>query len=195
MSYLPILGKMIKLYKKLHEHHGPKAAWVVALILAAVYGLGVPTLVLVLMRRRKARYYWVEDPAHRGHGKYEPRTTKPTNSSAYNFLQLEQQVSEQDDISMAIIRQSATHLITEPFVYQVVNLSLYLKSMPMIRDLERREDVIYRVMASIREKDREAFEARASAEEQFALTQGQPIDDFWRPLKPHCFWWKIFLVS
>jgi len=67
--------------------------------------------------------------------------------------------------------------------------------MPMIRDVERREDVIYRVKASLREKNREAAMARACAEEQFALGQGQPIDDFWRPLKRHCFWWKIFLVS
>jgi len=50
---------MIKLYKKTHAHHGPEAAYIMALLLAAVYGVGVPLLVLVLMRRRISGHHWV----------------------------------------------------------------------------------------------------------------------------------------
>ena len=123
LAYLPILGKLFKtIYRYQHYKHDPHhaheaklAPYATAIALAAVYGVGFPVVVYGLMQRRRRLHAWVADPSSPEGGHYEVRPElalaqaqgggggkaskgKGTDASdddltAYNFLELEQQVS------------------------------------------------------------------------------------------------------
>jgi hypothetical protein len=207
-----VLRQMFKLIYKakkkkkklgLHVHAGP---WALAVALAAVYGVGFPILMWHLMRRRKRKYQWLADPEHPGEGRYEPKSEALAESNRradYSFLELEQQVRAFASMHVCALRAFASIYVCAlsscpPFFKrhvmvhgQVYHLEQYARRMPVIRSMERRDDLIQRVRGSLAGKRKAARESRRRAEEAFNFRQGHPVDDFWRPLRPSMYWWKL----
>lgn len=194
LAYLPILGKLFKvIYKAKHYHeeghHVAPAPWIVAVFLAAVYAIGLPAAIYRQIARRRVSYEWVPDPTnHEEGGRYEAKAelvaavagwkggaaggTGSTSQGvedddllAYNYLELEQQVQ---------------------------NLSRYAHSVPLISDRAKRKAVLRRVESSLQRKQAAAGQSRRWTEAVYELARGHPIDDFWRPLRPRYYWWKLW---
>ena len=90
-----------------------------------------------------------------------------------------------------VLRLTALHArIESPQVY---SLSIYARKMPIITNLDKREETLARVHTALRKRRIEAKLCRRWTEETFALENGSPIDDFWKPLKRNYFWWKILV--
>ena len=193
LAYLPILGKLFKvIYKAKHYHeeghHVAPAPWIVAVFLAAVYAIGLPAVIYRQIARRRVSYEWVPDPTdHEEGGRYEAKAevvaavagwkggaaggagasqgVEDDDLLAYNYLELEQQVQ---------------------------NLSSYARSMPLITDRPKRKAVLRRVESSLQRKQAVAGQSRRWTEAVYELARGHPIDDFWRPLRPRYYWWKLW---
>lgn len=92
-----------------HAHEVHPAPWVTATILAGLYGLGLPLVIYLLMRRRRGQYAWVPDKASPEGGRYEAKPAMVAakarkrdpegedgmgddDAVAFSFLELEQQV-------------------------------------------------------------------------------------------------------
>lgn len=62
----------------------------------------------------------------------------------------------------------------------------------MISDRPKRKAVLRRVESSLQRKQAAAGQSRRWTEAVYELARGHPIDDFWRPLRPRYYWWKLW---
>lgn len=192
LAYLPLLTKLFEIiYTAKHHHEEGRVIspviWIVALVLAALYGVGFPVAIYRLLARRRSVYEWVPDPTNSIEGgKYQPKAevvvalagwkgvsgekkgkmdVEDDDLLAYNYLELEQQVN---------------------------NLKHYARSMPLITDGYKRKAVLRRVRISLRQKRIAARQSRHWTEAAYEMAHGHPIDDYWRSLRPQFSWWKLW---